>query len=405
MVAELNAEHTPMRLLFLQAAKESTASPEYTVHRILAEHVDPALIDCAFIWQDHTQNAALRSPARLGTPNRNYFYDFGRDLSIRPKPSRQQRALMMLRQLPGAMIFIASKIRQFKPDALYTAQQKQDVRLAKFFSQLYHIPHIIHIHYPVGYFIGSDVLSTIRTRPCLFAVSDFVRDDAIEQGVAPERIRTVWNPTPPSRQRPALAPAALRAQFQWPADTPLVIAAGRLDPSKGYETLFDAFKVVRAQLPATRLLICGTSTMREDYGLVLRRRVSEMGLQEAVCFAGFRSDLPDLLPGADVFCLPTEREAFGLVFLEAMAASLPVVACRSGGVPEIVVDGETGFLADARDARTVAGHLLTLLNNKTLARRMGAAGHARSASLFAPDKIASQWAADLQELIPTRKTK
>jgi len=394
-----------MRLLFLQAAKESTASPEYAVHRILAENVNPASVDCAFIWQQHTQNPALQHPAQLTTPNRNYFYDFGRDLSLSPRPSRERRALLMLRQLPGSLIFIGSKIRQFRPTALYTAQQKQDVRLAQFFARRYHIPHIIHIHYPVGNSIGADILHTIRSNPCLLAVSDFVRDDAIEHGIPAEHIRTVWNPTPLPRQKQVVDPAALRAQFHWPPDTPVVIAAGRLDPLKGYLTLLDAFRTVHTHLPAARLLICGASTMREDYGLVLRRRVGELGLQECIAFAGFRNDLPEILPSADVFCLPTEREAFGLVFLEAMAAALPVVACRSGGVPEIVVEGETGLLADLHDAQGIATHLLTLLNDRPLARQMGAAGRDRCTTLFAPAKIANQWATQLQALLATQTEK
>jgi glycosyltransferase involved in cell wall biosynthesis len=394
-----------MRLLFLQAAKESSASPEYAVHRILAENVNPDSVDCAFIWQAHTQAPALHHPAKLPTPNRNYFYDFGRDLSLTPRPSRERRALLMLRQLPGSLIFIGSKIRQFKPDALYTAQQQHDVRLAQFFARPYHIPHIIHIHYPVGNIAGADVLRIIRNAPCLLAVSDFVRKDAIEHGVAAEHIRTVWNPTPLPRQKQALDPAVLRAQFHWAPDTPVVIAAGRLDPLKGYLTLLDAFSTVHAHLPAARLLICGASTTRDDYGLVLRQRVAELGLQETITFAGFRNDLPEILPGADVFCLPTEREAFGLVFLEAMAAALPVVACRSGGVPEIVVEGETGLLADLHDAQGIATHLLTLLNNKPLARQMGAAGHTRCTTVFAPVKIASQWATQLHELLPIKTEK
>ena len=391
-----------MRILFLQAAKESTAAPEYAVHRILAENADPSRVDCAFIGQENTRNPALHLAARLSTPNRNFFCDFGRDLSLVPRPTRAQRALLMLRCLPGSLRFVGVKIRQLQPDALYTAQQQHDVRLADFFARLYHLPHIIHIHYPVGNAIGDDILRAIRHTPYVLAVSDFVREDAIEHGVAAEHIRTVWNPTPIPQARQALSPAALRAQFHWAHETPLVIAAGRLDPLKGYLTLLEAFHTVQACLPAARLLICGASTTRDDYEESLHRRVTELGLGEAVTFAGFRNDLPSLLPGADVFCLPTEREAFGLVFLEAMAARLPVVACRSGGVPEIVVDGETGFLVAPRDSSALAKHLLMLLNDKALAHRMGEAGYARCTTLFAPEKIASQWMTELETLFANK---
>jgi glycosyltransferase involved in cell wall biosynthesis len=384
-----------MRVLFLHAAKESTGAPEYSVHRLYAENVDPVLVDCAFVWQD----SALRRPAILRPAGRNFFCDFGRDLSLLPRPSRAVRASMMLLRLPGALAFVSATLRAFQPALIYTSQQQHDVRLGWLISRRFHIPHVIHAHYPLGPVLGRDVLLVMRAGATLIAVSDFVRQGAIRQGVPPERVRTLWNPAPTVHIPRAANPQAIRAEFGWPPEAPLVVAAGRLDPSKGHRTLFDAFTQVHAELPAARLLVCGASTTRDHYERVLWQRVCDLGLQESVAFSGHRNDLHHILASADLFCLPTENEAFGLVFLEAMAAALPVVACRSGAVPEIVLHGETGLLSEENDAGAVAANLLALLRNRDMARRLGEAGRARCEAVFAADLLARRWAELLAEVI------
>jgi len=169
------------------------------------------------------------------------------------------------------------------------------------------------------------------------------------------------------------------------------VAAGRLDPSKGHMLLLEAFAKVHRELPEARLLICGTTTTRNGYDVLIEQRALELGLGRCVIFAGKRSDLPSVFAGADVFCLPTENEPFGLVFVEAMVAGLPVAACRSGGVPEIVLDQETGLLSELGDASNLASNLLRLLRDRELAMEMGAAGRQRALTIFAPDILAAKW--------------
>jgi glycosyltransferase involved in cell wall biosynthesis len=96
-----------------------------------------------------------------------------------------------------------------------------------------------------------------------------------------------------------------------------------------------------------------------------------------VLFAGYRDDVPALLAGCDVFCLPSRMEGMPLVVLEAMAQGKPVVATAVGGTGELVVDGETGVLVPPDDVDALAGALARLLSDSELARRMGEAGRAR----------------------------
>jgi glycosyltransferase involved in cell wall biosynthesis len=110
--------------------------------------------------------------------------------------------------------------------------------------------------------------------------------------------------------------------------------------------------------------------------------VDTAGLKEVVELAGERSDVPTLLAQADVFVLTSRSEGLPMSLLEAMAAGLPVVASAVGGVPEAVVDGETGLLLPPNDPGALAAALRTLLDDANLRRRLGAAGRTRALSLF-----------------------
>lgn len=386
-----------IRILFLHANRED--SPEYNVHRILAEHANPDQIDSYFISQEKLQDHSMHCPANLQQISRDSYYDFGRDLSIHPKPSRFRRGFMMLHRFPGAITFLKNKVREVKPHAIYTSQQRYDIQLARMLCSSFHTSHIIHIHYPIESSLGRNSLRAILETPRLLAVSEFVRQRAIEAGVHPEHIHRVSNASDLRQFDHQEDPLVIRSEFGLTAETPLIIAAGRLDPSKGHLRLLDAFAKVHRMVPEVRLLICGKSTTRYNYELVLRRRVAERQLEENVIFAGKRNDMPTIFAAADIFCLPAEDEAFGLVFLEAMLAAVPVVACYSGGVSEIVKDRETGLLSQLGDTDELAANLLKLLRDRKLAQRLGVAGRERALSVFAPQKIAGEWSKIVTELL------
>jgi glycosyltransferase involved in cell wall biosynthesis len=385
------------RILFLCAAHNH--SIEYVGRRRLAELLDPAVFDSSFIWQDHTHDRSLNQPARLARRNRNFFYDFGRNMALTPKPSKQRRALMMAARLPGAMRFLAARMAEIRPHVIYTAQQSYDVVVGRLLSAAYRTPHFIHIHYPVGPWLGRVSYEIIRRTEVLFTVSDFIRQTAINAGVPSDRIRTLLNPANVAQFDIPRDPVPVRSEFGLPSDARVVLSVGRLDPSKGHPMLFDAFAQVQRQMPNTYLIICGETTTRDGYDQVLRQRVAALGLEKQIIFAGSRTDLPKLYAGTDVFCLPTRNEAFGNVFVEAMLAQVPTVGLRSGATPEIVEDGKTGLLCDNGDVAGLAANLLALLRDPKERQRMGAAGRARALALFSPDTIAATWASLLQEAI------
>jgi len=104
------------------------------------------------------------------------------------------------------------------------------------------------------------------------------------------------------------------------------------------------------------------------------------------------------MQSADVFCLPTELDPCPLVFLEAMAEGMPVVAYQSGGIPELVMHNQTGLLSYPGDISALADNLLKVLSNPDLARRLGQAGKQRASDEFAPPRVADRWLKVLQQL-------
>jgi phosphatidylinositol alpha-1,6-mannosyltransferase len=163
--------------------------------------------------------------------------------------------------------------------------------------------------------------------------------------------------------------------------TPIVLSVARLVRRKGIDALLEAWVKVRDAVPTAHLVVGGHGP---DGGL-LRARADVLGIARAVTWLGRVPDewLPDLYAAADVFALPARNEGadvegFGLVFLEAGAAGLPVVAGREGGVPDAVLDGRTGVLVDPRDPADIAGAIVALLHDAPRRRSMGDAARARA---------------------------
>ena len=208
----------------------------------------------------------------------------------------------------------------------------------------------------------------------LIAISDAVRLFLEKAGHAPEQLVTIrygLDELPATRSE--LDPAAAGV----PYGTPLLLAVGRLIAQKDHVTLLHAFRSVRGSQPEARLAILGSGPLEAETHALVR----ELGLDGAVLLPG-RLEIRDWLERADVFVHSSRWEGFGIVLLEAMLASLPIVATRVSAVPEIVVDGETGELVEPGDATGLAAKLGELLDDRERARRLGAAGRARALAEF-----------------------
>jgi phosphatidylinositol alpha-1,6-mannosyltransferase len=174
---------------------------------------------------------------------------------------------------------------------------------------------------------------------------------------------------------------SIRVRYGVGADQPLVGCVSRLVPRKGQDALVEIWPRVKARVPGARLLIVGAG----PYERALRARVAALGLDHDVTLTGEVpwSELPAYHACADVFAMPCRTrfggldvEGLGIVYLEAAACGVPVVAGRSGGAPEAVIDGQTGYAVDGTDHSAITGAIVALLRDPDQRKAMGAAGRA-----------------------------
>ncbi|TRY28174.1 N-acetyl-alpha-D-glucosaminyl L-malate synthase BshA [Brevibacillus sp. LEMMJ03] len=165
-------------------------------------------------------------------------------------------------------------------------------------------------------------------------------------------------------------------------------------PVKRVPDVIEIFRLVREQLPV-KLMLIGEGP---DLGSV-RNMVAELGLESDTHFLGKQEDVAEVISMADVMLLPSEKESFGLVALEAMACGVPVVTTNAGGLPEVVPDGECGFLLPVGDVAGMAERTVRLLTDPDLYRRLSRNSIQRSSETFCHEKITSQYELLYRELL------
>jgi glycosyltransferase involved in cell wall biosynthesis len=168
------------------------------------------------------------------------------------------------------------------------------------------------------------------------------------------------------------------------ASAPKIGIVGRLCPWKGQHIFLEAAAIVRRQWPAACFQIIGAALFQEKHlEADLKAQAADLGLADAVEFTGFRSDVNLLIQQLTILVhASTTGEPFGQVIVQGMAASKPVVATNGGGVPEIVVDGVTGYLVPMSDATAMAAAISALLSSPTEAAEMGRRGRERIFAKF-----------------------
>jgi glycosyltransferase involved in cell wall biosynthesis len=164
--------------------------------------------------------------------------------------------------------------------------------------------------------------------------------------------------------------------------SPRLVCIGRLIPIKGHLVLLRALAQARARVPDVTLELAGRGPLEPG----LKAYARELGLADAIRFLGFVSPVQAAIEEAAIVVVPSLGEGFGMVALEAMERARPVVASAVGGLPEIVADGETGFVVPASDAEALAEAIVTLAGDLPKAAAMGRAGRARALAEFTPER-------------------
>lgn len=261
------------------------------------------------------------------------------------------RALQVLREA----------MRQYQPDLVCTHLSSATLWGA-LAARWCGVPCVAMVH-------GFNTAICYRFAPLLVCVSDAVAAHMQGQGIPRKRLRVVHNGIDPApfEEGPI-------ATFEGvPKDAFCVGAAAHLSPKKGFAELVEA----ALKVPEAHFVVAGEGRMRPWL-----EEMARGALAGRLHLLGFREDMPALMRRFTVFCLPSQREPFGLVLLEAMAAAKPVVAFRAGGVPEVVLEEVTGLLAAPGDVEGLASCLRRLRDDAALCRRLGLAGQERVRACF-----------------------
>jgi len=218
----------------------------------------------------------------------------------------------------------------------------------------------------------------LHAAAAVVAISRFTREAVRRFGVPDDRIHVIWPGVDPERFSPSNGTGALRAPRP-----PTLLTVARLDERhKGHDSVIRALPLIRAKVPEVRYVVAGEGRLR-DYLEIL---AADTGVSATVVFAGGvpASALSGLYRECDVFVLASRdawagggSEGFGIVCLEAAAAAKPVIAGRSGGLPEAVEDGVSGLVVDGEDLIALADAAVRLLTDPAFAGRLGEAGRQR----------------------------
>ncbi|MBI2933183.1 MAG: N-acetyl-alpha-D-glucosaminyl L-malate synthase BshA [Planctomycetes bacterium] len=228
----------------------------------------------------------------------------------------------------------------------------------------------------------------IRQSDAVTAVSEFLRGRTQSSLEAAADIRVIPNFVDTDHFKPG----------RHLHDVPIIVHVSNFRPVKRSADALRAFSLARRKRPA-RMLFVGDGPEAPAVKELARR----LGVADDVQFGGEDRDIEGVLSQASVLLSTSEFEGFGLASLEAMACEVPVVATNAGGLPEVVADGQTGFLVPVGDVDAMAQRMLDLLDDSTLARRMGEAGRARAHDVFRPEVVVPRYEGLYDELLSSRR--
>jgi len=266
-------------------------------------------------------------------------------------------------------ILVGRLIDRFQPDVVHCWMRRAASLVPKSTSQTRPV---------VGWFGGYYNPRRFGSCTHFVGVTRDIVSHMIANGVAPNHATFI--PTFPDITE---APAIDRATLTTPRDARVLLTLSRLHPKKGLDTFLTALK----GLPDCIAWLAGDGPLKRS----LEQQARELGVSDRVRFLGWRTDRAALLRAADICVLPSRYEPFGTVILEAWAASIPLIACRSAGPAAHVTDGENGLLVPIDDARSLADATRRLLDDDVLRSHLVEQGYATFQQGFTREAVTAQW--------------
>ena len=284
---------------------------------------------------------------------------------------------------PGNLLSLSIEIRKGRFDIVHTHSYAPGI-MGRISAKAAGIRIIFHHHHS----ISASMMNT-RHRVCEQFVTGFLTDEVIacseaarefivrEKFVKNDKVTVIYNGVPDEFEKNSGLAEELKLELGVNDETVLT-AVGSLTSVKGHIYLLEAVRIMLGSGLKVKLIIVGSGPERE----ALESRISEYGLSGSEILAGAREDVRPYLEIADIFVLPSLLESMSISSVEAMAKRLPVIASRTGGVTEVVNDGETGILVNPADPAQLAGAIEGLMKDRPARELMGEKGYARYRNMF-----------------------
>ena len=215
------------------------------------------------------------------------------------------------------------------------------------------------------------------------AVSNHVKEVLVQAGVPDWKVFPVHSATDPQRFSSCGPNPALRSTLGIPEDAFVVGNIGFLVGHKDHNTLLEASRIVRDEIPNLWVVIVGEGPLREK----ILSKADSLHMDDRVILTGFRDDIPQLIRMFDLFALSSSEEGICSTLLDAMASGCPIVTTDAGGVREAIVDGETGLVVPVKSPLALARAILQMAGDAPLARLMASRGQQRARRLFTADAL------------------
>jgi glycosyltransferase involved in cell wall biosynthesis len=293
-----------------------------------------------------------------------------------------------------ALVRLYGVMRRARPHVVHTHTAKAGFvgRLAARLARVPVVVHTFHGHVLQGYYgpLKAHLLRRMesglaRLTDGIIAVSEQVKRDLVTYGVAAAdhiRVIPLGLELDPFLQNGALR-GGFRRELQLDGGARLVGIVGRIFPIKNHHLFLEAAALAARADPTARFVVVGDGVLRGE----LERLAVQAGIAGRVIFTGWRRDLPGIYADLDVLAVTSNNEGTPVSAIEAMAAGCPVVATRVGGLPDLIRDGETGYLVPPGDAQAVAEAWLRLLRQPWLARGMGETARQAAQERFSAPRL------------------
>lgn len=288
------------------------------------------------------------------------------------------------------ILFLKKIFKKRKIDVVHShSGVYRDATLA---AKLAGVPVILHTDhgrfYPDSRWTRFNHWLFSHYRDKIIAVSEDIRNFMVNAtGINPAKFTVIYNGVDTAVYNRVIDIEAKKRELGLGNRDKIIVIVARLAPVKDHKTLFSAFHKVRQGFLPVKLLVIGDGILRNE----LESLAAELNEKENIIFLGNRADVVELLQVVDIVCLSSLHEGHSITLLEAMASGKPVVATNVGGNPELVMDGQTGYLVPKQDPEEMAQALLELLKNEAEARAMGERARGRVEEEFNINRIVKEY--------------